>query len=796
MADETRLSALVIACLVVSLVGTPAVAAPLDDGRAGVAAPAVQLQGNNSTATPVPRHTNPDTDEVTLPQLRGWFGSQMAQVLIDCTEGASAREWGACDLDRDYPDWLASYIDIARETDSDRDDTAAVTFRDARDTQRTFNNRTRAFYEAYERYRAARESGEQRRARRLAREAVALAVEVDATGAELREDYRVITANSRANLTVAGQQVGEISANVTALAEQVEGEAFVRTRLSARVAPERPSFVDPVRVTGRLTASNGTALADRTIQFRLANRTLRTRTNATGAYRFTYRPTTVAAGQQSVRVRYVPRPTSAYAVSNATVAVSIAQIEPNVSVSVTPVEAGFDDRVTLSGRVHAAGNGAPGVPMSVGLGDQRLGRIRTDETGRFTTTVTVPASVPAGEQTGQATVALDGRALARATGTTPIRIQSTPTVLTLDAGQVGESRSLQLRGRLRTASGTPLAGQAITLRLDDSTATTATTDATGQYTTRVAIPPAVLPASASNVTVRVRVQGIYRDQGTNLEAAQTSTTVNVTVPPAQVDNEPFGDGTLGAVLGTIVNVGTGILGTIAELLSSLDPFESIVSILSWTVFLLLFVLVVGVALAWRLDRLDEVRGWVATGGDTDLPAWVKRLPEGIRTVASEFRAWLSSHPLWARWDGESTGSGHRDDDEFTPAIRRVTDEPSRPTVRERIRDLLEVDPDAAIVLAYTTVREQLGEELDIPAVKTHWEFLTVCREDSLDPVKLDALETLVETHERAVFAPTTVSAGTAATAVETLDVLLGPEDTQSTDPSVERWDLDNDDAER
>lgn len=71
------------------------------------------------------------------------------------------------------------------------------------------------------------------------------------------------------------------------------------------------------------------------------------------------------------------------------------------------------------------------------------------------------------------------------------------------------------------------------------------------------------------------------------------------------------------------------------------------------------------------------------------------------------------------------------------------------------------DPDRVIETAYAIARGRMAETISADGAKTHWEFFTACSDNGMGMDRLDALETLTEAYERAVFAPRSVRIETA-----------------------------------
>ena len=123
---------------------------------------------------------------------------------------------------------------------------------------------------------------------------------------------------------VAPDTVESTATDVTRTVEGIERDLFVGTETTARVNGSAASFLDPLVVTGRVTATNGTAIPNASVGLtrvrgnatgRVRARTL---TNTTGHYRLDYHPVTTPVGSVPFVIRLFPEGESAYLPSNAT----------------------------------------------------------------------------------------------------------------------------------------------------------------------------------------------------------------------------------------------------------------------------------------------------------------------------------------------------------------------------------------------------------------------------------------------------------------------------------------------
>jgi hypothetical protein len=302
---------------------------------------------------------------------------------------------------------------------------------------------------------------------------------------------------------------------------EIVRETFVRTTLTLRADARRISFLEPLRLTGRLASENGSTLTDRTVRLRIGERTLRTRTDADGAFSVAYRPTLLRADEQQVAVRFAPRNESIYLGANGSVTVSVSQVTPELSMDRSPDAVAFREQLDVTGRISAEDVGAEGVPVVVRLGGVALGTTRTDADGAYTFTGGVPASVDDGERTLTATVPLEGRALAGVDRSKPVVVDPTATRLTVSGEQV-ERGAIRVSGTLETAGATGVPNQPVELVVDGRSVATARTDSEGEFAERVTVPADVVPEEW-NVSVALAAR--YERPDSNLLESRARTTL-------------------------------------------------------------------------------------------------------------------------------------------------------------------------------------------------------------------------------------------------------------------------------
>lgn len=476
---------------------------------------------NNSTV----QHEDPDaaSEDGDLADLRGWYeselGSRLANSTIQISQGEYERARSV--LGDGYDSQLSKYVDVAGETPGESDDRTAEDFRAAKESQQEFASTVEEYRTTREQYLEARREGDEDRARELARELERLEDGVNRTGANLTRRYERLGNGTDVDLSVAQQAINETTENVSSQQASVRRETFVRTTLAVQPNATTASFLRPLEVSGTLTAANGTKLADRRIVVELGSRHIEGRTNGTGAFAVTVRPTLAPSGPQSVTVRYVPRNASAYLGTTANASVNVTQVEPTVDVSRSPQAVGFEDVVAVTGRIHARNVSATGVPVRVSVGGVVLGTTETAGDGSFTLETPLPASVPSGEQQLRVALVLSDRALAGTATTRPVTVETTRTQLSLNETN-RTAEYVQVGGVLRTESGAPVPNQTVTVRVGSRTVTTATTNASGYYL--ASVPKSALSTRTARSTATVTV--VFGGAG-NLKWTRATTAIGV-----------------------------------------------------------------------------------------------------------------------------------------------------------------------------------------------------------------------------------------------------------------------------
>lgn len=511
-----------------------------------------QNETNNTTV----QHRDPETvdEQGNIEDVRRWLSSRMAESLSQSTLQLSQGQYQQAQevLGDQYSDYFGKYVDVAGETE-DVDTTTARTLNQTRTTQHDYVQAVKEFRETANAYREAKQAGNESRTRRLARRLASQGDRVATLSDRLQEQYTVVGNQTGVEMADTSHRIENITSDITAQQTDIVTAELVRTTLSITANSPSASFGDGVILSGQLRATgstqNFTPSQDR-IRLTVGNQVIQTRVQDDGSFSVQYRPVTVQRGVQEVAVEYRPHANSLYLGSTANTSIRIQQVEPTLTVATNANVTRFGDVVTVQGRVSAAGQGVPHIPVVVTVGGTRLGRVATMENGTYQYTTTVPAAVPTGAQSVTVRMPLQNRAIASIQESTPIRVTSTATNLSLTGEW--QSGQLVLSGALQTADGKPIAGEVVRLSLNGLTVATVTTNASGGYRAT---------AEPTQTTGQVHVVARYGGHG-SLETARSAT--NVTVPSGGTG--PGTGGGAGSQLLPNLGLGLPVIGGIGVLI--------------------------------------------------------------------------------------------------------------------------------------------------------------------------------------------------------------------------------------
>jgi hypothetical protein len=674
----------------------------LTAGAGGVAAMGTDDGGlalNRQVATPTDdnetQQEDPDSvsDGEYSDETATWLARTMGGQLENSSIALSNEQYEQAQsaLGDDYDKRLEQYVDVAGDTSSDTDDTAAREFEAARENQRNLTNEVRRYRQQYAAYQRARERGDEREARITARSMERTASNISDRSRELNRNFERIENTTSVDLASGQTEINETTENVTATQAAIREETLVGTTLTIRARDSTASFSDPGTISGQIQAENGSAIADKAVELRVGNRTRTVRTDSTGVFETQYRPRSARLGSQSVSVEYVPDAGSVYLSDDATFTINVKQVTPNATSEIAPGTVGYGDRLNTTASVTVESRGVDGVPVEFAIGDTVVARTTTGPNGTATVSIRAPASVNDGERVFAARVPYENRAIAGVQSETPVVVVETQTALSVSASRTDSGAAV--RGQLQTVAGDPVAGRPVRLQVGAGGTQLVETNRDGSFQT-------VLAGLQNNESVTVTAT--YDEPSSNLGNATATTTLSA-------GSGGGGNLPLGSDENPAADVGNGIIGY----------------------------------------------GWLSVLG-------------GGIAIAVVVTAWFALSRLRQSQDVNAAAPVEATSESMTdPAPSTTPSDATRPTFEDRVETSLESgNYDAAAMVAYTAVYDELAAQNGVDEGATHWELLRRSREHGVPEERIADIETVVEAFETAAFAPMSVDSSHAEAAVE------------------------------
>lgn len=726
MPRHLRPAAVLALLLVVCTVAAPASAAAgvggdavsgADDAGpgsdAGLGAAGTFAAQNNSTSHENPEEAAEDGDAAAVERwLSNDLGERLEESTIELSEGRyeTAKEF----VGDDYSERVKQLVDVEGDTDGGDGSDSSSAFERAQENQRGYVSSVQEYRETRERYETAKRNGNQTGARRLARRLNEVAEGVNDTGATLVRDYANVSNASDRNLDEEARIVENITANVTATQREIREVEFLSTNLSVDLRSSNVSFLDPIVVTGRVTTETGTPLADETVELQVGERTTRVSTNGSGEFE----PASDATDDFGVSV--TDDGDIEVSVSDSGRAAATTNESGTFRLLHRPTVQPLDESRATVRFVPAGDSVYLGMEETVEVDiEQAMPNVSIDE---------APSSVAFGEATTvNGSVAVegvpaDGVPVVVSVGDTRLGVArtdgdgefslSTPLPAAVRSGSTTANASLPLEDRALAPAG---AGRSVTVRETDASLTLSST-AVDSERVRAAGTLSADGEPIADQTVEIRVnRSVVETVRTNETGAYD---VTAGVPAAARED--------GAVRVTAVYATDGTnLGDAraAEtlLLDADDP---------------------GVSVDWRVVAAAAFALVVALAGGASL--WRRRRSSGAGTTDRT---------------AETTVDTERPDPEELSLDAVGALDAARTALSEG-------RPDRAVELAYGDVRRRFGDALDVPPVRTHWEFYRACRDAGLDGETVGSIERLTEAYERAAYAPESPSREEASAVVD------------------------------
>ena len=509
---------LLIGVVLLSIAVGPVASADPVGHASDISAPTGDLASRTPANNTTVQQEDPDRIDAAsnTGNLEGWLASQLSARLRSSSTKISQGQYEAAQdlLGEGYRERYSQYVEVTGGTsDSEATDTS---FEKAQENQQQLANATQRYRATYEQYQRARANNETERARILARNLTRLSERITNSSTTLRSNLQTVSENTGANVTEANRTATNISRNVSQQVRQVEREMFVETNLTARPHARQASFREPLIVEGRLTATNGAAVAQESVVFRIGKQTKTASITANGTFRFAYRPTTLPLNASEIIIQYVPGESSVYLGSNATVPIAPMQVTPEITIS-APEQSAYNKTISVTGFVGVDSQGAPNVPVRVSINDTHLGTVRTGTNGTFSLPVVIPASLTARIHRLTAEVALRNQTLTAANTSTSLIVHETSTNLIAHAVRAGDG--VRVTGTLSTFDGRPIPNRSVAITIDGRPMANVETAENGSYV--AVIPIAESALESGSVTVNAQFDGAR----TSLTASSADTRI-------------------------------------------------------------------------------------------------------------------------------------------------------------------------------------------------------------------------------------------------------------------------------
>jgi hypothetical protein len=228
-----------VALLIVALLCQPAAGAMtgetvIRDTESNLQTQETPNESSNDTTTQ-PRHQDPSTsgENGDLSDVERYLAGRLGDILGEGTVRLSEGEYEAADRvvgDR-YDDELGKYVEVTGRTENTSDDEKADRFEDTSRNFDEFANATKEYQDALDRYREARQAGDEDEAREAAREIDRLVTRVNESGTRLEEDYERLSDESSVDLAEEAETVEEIRTEINRESREVLDAEFIETKL-------------------------------------------------------------------------------------------------------------------------------------------------------------------------------------------------------------------------------------------------------------------------------------------------------------------------------------------------------------------------------------------------------------------------------------------------------------------------------------------------------------------------------------------------------------------------------------
>jgi len=526
-----------------------------------------------------------------------------------------------------------------------------------------------------------------------------------------------------------------IATDSTGTAMQTQSGA-VNTTLDVQDFSGEISTSNPGTIRGTLRTANGTPIANEQVRLAVENRTRLVETDGSGAFTFQYRPQAARTGTTNVTVRYVPGQASPYRGDTANVTANVTQVIPTLSLERSPSRLAFKDELTATTTVRVDGAGVSDVPIELRIDGTLFKRVVTGPNGTATTTIRLPATVPAGEQVVSAVIPYEDRAIAGQRTTESITVEPRPVSVSVDT--TPEDGAVAVTGAVRTDDGQAVSGRPVRILVDGEQRDSVETNENGAFETQLSA--ADLPSGASTVMITAQ----YDEAGTNLGTAEATTAVDLSGGAAASP-------TVATPAESATQTGSGPQ-TLRSQIRSFFTLPVIAALVTGVVLVMLEFTVRRLGLF--SDAVPESERTTVTADGNESPPAEMSDTDTIQTPETG-----------AGTDPSVSERADTDDSPSTETTDTVPEPADSPTDKMG-QALAAGEYDSAVTMAFESVADEIRAASGLQNGKTHWELLEWCEDSGLSADQVEAVRTVVEAYDRAAFSADALDRDSAEAAVE------------------------------
>lgn len=521
---------------------------------------------NNTTEIDYPLHKDPERIESrdTLDELSSVLGRSVlerySKSLIDIN--ASKYEQAEELLSGETRKRLDLYIDVSSELDSEEQ---AETFNATQSSQKRYTDRVSSFDRTHQRYQQARDSGDDDRARRIARNLTTSYQKSLSSSSKLESDFQEIEQVSGYNTSQIRAIIEARETRLNKTYQQAVDNSFVRTNLAVNASAGTVSFTESLQLSGQVETLTGQPVQNQDIIIKVQGQQYPVTLDSQGEFERQIQPAGVWKNKsKGIHVQYVPQESAIYLGNQTVIPVNVTTTATDVSITSVRESISFDTPVVISGVVTTDdGRPVPDAPVAIRTAGVTIGTTRTAPDGKFDFRQPIPSTIPVGDVTLQTGVTASQLALQPSQSEAVTTVELTPSVIELDAKLRTTDNSppaIQVQGQLSSAGGRPVQTAPITIGINGETVGVVETATDGEFSSATTVPEDV--TTEESLTVQAR----YNTSNTNLESSSARTNISKEVLSAALQQASRATGPQILTQGRLI--GLAFVGAVVALITA------------------------------------------------------------------------------------------------------------------------------------------------------------------------------------------------------------------------------------